>query len=108
MERKRCGYCHGEFELIVNKMNNKPVNNKLPTVYADPLKELYNLDTDQQKTKLPRKPSKFALFVKENYNRVKRENTSIKHGEIMKILGSEYATTKILTPDEIFDKLLDS
>lgn len=89
-------------------MNNNAVGNKLPVVYTDPLKELYNLDTDYQKPKLPRKPSIFALFVKENYSRVKRENVLLKHGEIMKILGSEYATTKILTPDEIFNKLLDS
>lgn len=112
LERKRCGYCFGEFELIVNKINNNPIaTNNLPDVYTDPLKQLYNLNNDVQhniKPKLPKKPSKFALFVKENYSKVKQANPLSKHGEIMKILGSQYATTKILTPDEIFDRLLDS
>lgn len=61
-----------------------------------------------QEPKVPKKPSKFALYVKENYHKVKRENPLSKHGEIMKLLGSQYATTKFLTPDEVFDKLLDS
>lgn len=72
------------------------------------MKELYGLNEIQQKPKLPKKLSKFALFVKENYSRVKRENCLLKHGEIMKLLGSQFATTKILTPDEVFDKLFDS
>lgn len=80
----------------------------LPVVYTDPLKELYNLNDVQEKPKLPKKLSKFALFVKENYGRVKQKNPLLKHGEIMKLLGSQFAKTKILTPDEIFDKLLDS
>jgi len=109
LEKKRCGYCYGEFELIVNKAKNNPSsNNNFPVVYTDPVNELYNLNDMQTKTKLPKKLSKFALFVKENYNQVKRENPSSKHGEIMKLLGSKFATTKMLTPDEIFDNLLDS
>lgn len=88
---------------------NKPIDtNTFPNVYTDPLKELYKLDDVQQKPKIPKKPSKFALFVKENYSRVKRENPNLKHGEIMKSLGSQYTVTKILSPDEIFDKLLNS
>lgn len=107
MDRKRCGYCYGEFELIVNKANNQKASNNLPVVYTDPLTQLYNLNDVQPTPKPPKKPSKFALFVKENYGRVKRENILSKHGEIMKLLGSQYATTKMLTPDEIFDQLLD-
>lgn len=108
LEKKRCGYCYGEFELITNKINKNPVPNNFPVEYTDPLKELYKLNDVQEKPKLPKKPSKFALFVKDNYGRVKKENPLSKHGEIMKLLGSQFATTKILTPDEIFDKLLDS
>lgn len=95
--------------MIINQINKNPVaSNNLPVDYTDPLKQLYNLNNDaQQKPKLPRKPSKFALFVKENYSKVKQANPSSKHGEIMKLLGSQYATTKKLTPDEIFDQLFD-
>lgn len=105
MERKRCGYCYGEFELIINKVNNNSnTTSNLPFLHIDPLKELYKLE--EPKSKPPRKPSRFALFVKENYSRVKQENPLLKHGEIMKTLGSEFATTKIVTSDEIFDRLL--
>ncbi|XP_008186400.2 uncharacterized protein LOC100165520 [Acyrthosiphon pisum] len=109
LEKKRCGHCYGEFELIKNKINNNPIpNNNFPVVHEDPLKELYSLNDVQQKPKLPKKLSKFAIFVKENYSRVKRENPLSKHGEIMKLLGTQFATTKVLTPDEVFDKLFDS
>ncbi|VVC35819.1 SprT-like,High mobility group box domain [Cinara cedri] len=109
LEKKRCGHCYGEFELIVNKINyNSVSNNNLPVVYTDPVNELYNLNDVPQKSNPSRKPSKFALFVKENYSRVKRENPLSKHGEIMKLLGEKFATSKTLTSDEIFDKLLDN
>lgn len=109
LEKKRCGHCFGEFELIKNQINNNPIpNNNFPVVHEDPLKELYSLNDVQQKPKLPKKLSKFAIFVKENYGRVKRENPLSKHGEIMKLLGSQFAVTKALTPDEVFDKLFDS
>ncbi|XP_050541014.1 uncharacterized protein LOC126905399 [Daktulosphaira vitifoliae] len=109
LEKKRCGYCYGEFELIVNKMNKNPtVNINLQGLQTDPLKELYKIDDKPQTNKLPRKPSKFAIFVKENYGKAKRENPLLKHGEIMKILGSQFSVAKTLTPDDIFDRLLDS
>lgn len=109
LEKKRCGHCYGEFELIKNKINNNPIpNNNFPVVHEDPLKELYSLNDIHQKPKPPKKLSKFAIFVKENYSRVKRENPLSKHGEIMKLLGSQFATTKVLTPDEVFDNLFNS
>ncbi|CAH1738930.1 unnamed protein product [Aphis gossypii] len=109
LEKKRCGLCYGEFELIKNKINNNPIpNNNFPVVHEDPLKELYSLNDVHQKPKPPKKLSKFAIFVKENYSRVKRENPLSKHGEIMKLLGSQFATTKVLTPDEVFDNLFNS
>ncbi|XP_050442475.1 arrestin domain-containing protein F-like isoform X2 [Adelges cooleyi] len=44
LEKKRCGYCYGEFELIVNKINKNPeLNSNLPNIQTDPLKELYNI-----------------------------------------------------------------
>ena len=38
-----------------------------------------------------RTPSRFALFVKENFARVKKDNENFSHQEVMKALGSEFA-----------------
>ena len=38
-----------------------------------------------------RTPSRFALFVKDNFARVKKDNASLSHQEVMKTLGSEFA-----------------
>lgn len=73
VERKRCGHCYGKFELLLNKTT------KSGTVQVQtPKREL----------------SKFALFVKENYNSVKKER-NLKHGEVMKILGQQFSAIKI-------------
>jgi len=94
LENKRCEHCYGEFKLIKNKIINDPIpNNNFPVAHEDPLKQLYNyhLNDVQQKPKLPKKLQKIPIFVKENYSRVKRENPLSKHGEIMKLLGSQYS-----------------
>ncbi|XP_029036312.2 putative uncharacterized protein DDB_G0291812 isoform X2 [Osmia bicornis bicornis] len=65
IEKKRCGHCYGKFELLINKTT------KSGTV---------QVQTPQ------RGPSAFALYVKENYNSVKKKH-NIRHPEIMKILG---------------------
>lgn len=41
-----------------------------------------------------REPTAFALYVKENYNSVKKERNA-KHGEVMKILGQQFSAIKI-------------
>ena len=38
-----------------------------------------------------RTPSRFALFVKENFARVKKDNENFSHQEVMKALSSEFA-----------------
>ena len=38
----------------------------------------------------PRAPSKFALYVKENYNSVKREAKLIAHKDVMQELSKKY------------------
>ena len=38
-----------------------------------------------------RTPSRFALFVKENFARIKNGNEHVSHQEIMKALSSEFA-----------------
>lgn len=35
----------------------------------------------------------FALFVKENYNLVKKHD--MKHGEVMKLLGQQFGSLKV-------------
>ncbi|KAG7198427.1 hypothetical protein KM043_005814 [Ampulex compressa] len=65
VEKKRCGHCYGKFELLINKTTKS--------------------GTVQMQTP-NRGPSAFALYVKENYNSVKKER-NIKHAEIMKLLG---------------------
>ncbi|XP_011140001.1 uncharacterized protein LOC105183501 isoform X2 [Harpegnathos saltator] len=66
IERKRCGHCYGKFELLVNKTT------KSGTV---------------QKVSLKKEPSGFALYVKQNYNSVKKEKNNMRHADVMKILG---------------------
>lgn len=74
IEKKRCGYCYGKFELLINKIT------KTGTVQVQtPKKE----------------PSGFALFVKQNYNSVKKEKNNIKHADVMKILGQQFSALKI-------------
>nr|XP_018907912.1 PREDICTED: uncharacterized protein LOC109037607 [Bemisia tabaci] len=72
--RKRCGYCYGAFELLVNhsKSNRKSAEN----------------------LKAPRTPGKFAMFVKENYGEVKKQNLTKTHAEIMKLLGQQFSIFK--------------
>ncbi|XP_049791933.1 germ cell nuclear acidic protein-like [Schistocerca nitens] len=79
LERKRCGYCLGKFELFINK----------PTSTRD-TKTPAQLQT-------PRTPSAFAVFVKENYGSVKKERSDLKHGEVMKLLGQKFAAVKVST-----------
>lgn len=72
-ERKRCGHCFGKFELLVNKTTKS--------------------GTVQVQTP-SREPTGFALYVKENYNSVKKER-NIRHAEIMKVLGQQFSAIKI-------------
>lgn len=39
----------------------------------------------------PRTPNKFAMYVKENYSTVKEKEKDLKHGDIMKRLGKQFA-----------------
>ena len=40
-------------------------------------------------------PSRFAMFVKENFARIKKDNETFSHQEVMKALSSEF--TKLST-----------
>lgn len=46
-----------------------------------------------------REPSAFALYVKENYNSVKKDK-NLKHAEVMKLLGQQFSAIKIAKKDD--------
>ncbi|XP_076641471.1 uncharacterized protein LOC143352676 [Halictus rubicundus] len=86
VERKRCGHCYGKFELLINKTT------KSGTVQVQtPKRELGG----------------FALFVKENYNSVKKDR-NVKHAEVMKILGQQFSAIKIAKNRENIENNLDT
>ncbi|RLU16154.1 hypothetical protein DMN91_011914 [Ooceraea biroi] len=74
-ERKRCGHCYGKFELLINKTTKSGTTVQVQT----PKKE----------------PSGFALYVKQNYNSVKKEKSNIRHADVMRILGQQFSAIKI-------------
>ncbi|GLG96163.1 acidic repeat-containing protein [Gryllus bimaculatus] len=76
LQRKRCGYCYGEFDLLVNK---KPRSTKTASSGV------------QSSPKTPRAVSGFALYVKENYKTTKEKNSGLKHADIMKLLGTQFS-----------------
>ncbi|KAI4465902.1 transcriptional regulator [Holotrichia oblita] len=73
IEKKCCGYCHGRFEVFINKTTK---TGKKAVTPVTPKKQ----------------PTGFALFVKENYGNVKQNN--ITHAEVMKILSTKFAELK--------------
>ncbi|KAL7305914.1 hypothetical protein TKK_0001919 [Trichogramma kaykai] len=77
LNKKRCGYCHGEFELLINKVTK---NGKVQKSAAN-----------------AKEPSGFALYVKENYHLVKQKGVTMKHADVMKLLGQKFSAVK-LTP----------
>ena len=72
-ERKICGHCRGQFELLVRPRNGSRPDS-VPTT--------------------PRTPNKFALFVKENYGDIKKTQPGIAHKEIMEMIGARYSAKK--------------
>jgi len=80
IERKRCGHCFGKFELLVNKTTKSGI---------------------KQVQTPKREPSGFALYVKQNYNSVKKEKNNMKHAEVMKILGQQFSAIKIAKKDNV-------
>lgn len=80
VEKKRCGHCLGKFELLINKTTKSGI---------------------KQVQTPKREPSGFALYVKQNYNSVKKEKNNIKHADVMKILGQQFSAIKIAKNDNI-------
>jgi hypothetical protein len=74
---KRCGYCYGMFELLVNSRR------KSGTIAQHAVKS--------------RSPVGFARFVKENYGALKQSRTDIKHADIMRLLGQQFSAMKIVS-----------
>jgi hypothetical protein len=75
-ERKRCGYCYGSFEILINKTSKKGETKSVPVT--------------------PKPTKGFALFVKENYATYKTPDRN--HGDVMKILGQKFSSLKIDKP----------
>lgn len=75
VERKRCGHCYGKFELLMNKVTK---SGKV-----------------EMRTPVAKKPTGFALFVKENYSSVKKDHKGVPHKEVMQILGQQFSAIKI-------------
>ncbi|KAJ8672503.1 hypothetical protein QAD02_003762 [Eretmocerus hayati] len=85
LSRKRCGYCHGKFELLINKVTK-------------------NGQVQKKSAAQTKQPSGFALYVKENYHLVKQKGLAVKHGEVMKVLGQQFSSIKINAKSKDLEK----
>ena len=74
-KNKVCGHCRGEFELLVNKTDGKGTLSRTPHT--------------------PRAPNRFALFVKENYDSIKKSAKGISHKDVMAQLSKDFAKAKL-------------
>lgn len=72
-ENIRCRFCHGDIEILLNKKT------KTGEVVKTPV----------------RAASGFALYVKENYKRLKQPQ--LKHADVMKLLSVNFADMKVTT-----------
>lgn len=80
VERKRCGFCLGKFELLVTRKQGGGAS---------------SITSGSDSVRSSRKPTGFALFVKEHYSTVKKTNSKITHSEVMKVLAQKFAQVKI-------------
>ena len=76
-ERKVCGYCKSPFQLQLN---------------SD--KKAGSTGGAELTPRTPRTPNAFALFVKENYGSVKKEQRGISHKDLMQKLSRDFKATK--------------
>lgn len=77
INKNRCGHCYGKFEVFINKITKSGQAKSVP---ATP--------------KGKGQTTGFALYVKENYNLIKKPD--LKHGEVMKMLGQQFSALKIV------------
>ncbi|RZF38806.1 hypothetical protein LSTR_LSTR000509 [Laodelphax striatellus] len=91
IEHKRCGYCYGKFELLVNvkETADKKGNNKKRSDKES------DTATSTSTQRALRAPTGFALFVKENYARTKQQNGNLVHKDVMKLLSEKFAQVKL-------------
>lgn len=92
-----CGLCHGRFELHLNDANqkNSKKNQADEDERFDQIKDnIYTIESPKIPTSLvpvtPRQPNKFALYVKDNYNSVKKENNLNSHKDVMQELSKNF------------------
>lgn len=68
-----CTRCKGKLELFINKVTKNGVELQKPR---------------------ERTPSAFALYVKNNYAKIKQQNAGVPHKDVMKILGQMFSNLK--------------
>lgn len=74
-EKKVCGYCNGQFELVVTGKRNNQIC----------------------------ETPKFAQFVKENYSSVRKEHgtlVNVKHVDVMRALSEKFKAAATLSQDD--------
>ena len=90
---KICGKCHGTFECRKNL--DYASGGGTPRSRGGSASGFSSVSStpggSSSAPVTPRTPNKFALFVKDNYASTKKENSDLKHGDIMKLLGKEFA-----------------
>ncbi|XP_063991843.1 germ cell nuclear acidic protein [Diachasmimorpha longicaudata] len=86
VQKKRCGYCFGRFELLLNRVTKSGTMQQIP------------------KTPSSKEPSGFALFVKENYSSVKKNRHGVPHKEIMQFLGLREAHRYFYKQRRVFNQ----
>ena len=90
---KICGKCHGTFECRKN-LDFASGGSGTPQRAggsSSSLSSAASTPGGRSAPVTPRTPNKFALFVKDNYATAKKDNADLKHGDIMKLLGKEFA-----------------
>ncbi len=96
-----CGLCYGRFEIVLNSKTNAKQNEqakqdeieetfKRLTVESEDNSSIKKSATTPSLFATPRQPSKFALFVKDNYNSIKRESRLASHKDVMQELSKQY------------------
>ncbi|XP_039294590.1 uncharacterized protein LOC111060193 isoform X2 [Nilaparvata lugens] len=107
IEHKRCGYCYGKFELLVNVRETTDKDRKTGTRKRPGNdKESDTATTSTSTTRAVRAPTGFALFVKENYAKVRQENDKLAHKDVMKVLSERFAKFKVTKPVDVDDDVI--
>jgi predicted SprT family Zn-dependent metalloprotease len=101
VNKELCGLCHGRFEIILNNKNDK---NKIEETLDndDRFDRIKNDDYEFKSASssakvssaienaVTRTPNKFAMYVKENYNTIKKDKNLNSHKDVMQELSKNF------------------